>query len=220
MAPELFTETENLLPTKASDIYALSMTFLAIITLRPPFSEYAHDFGASYACQKGMRPNKPKEVVTLTQAQADALWDLLELMWQQEPCARPRATDVFEYLRRKLRHHGDSTRLPESPATYPKSRARTMSSSAISKHQKFSVNNGTGINKSLKRLDDAQRELGHFYVILDSHLNGSIQCVRSSCQGFFCAINAKACDFGRMMPSSQFSRSVTIAASSYICGPA
>jgi len=143
MAPELFNETNTPLPTEASDVYALAMTFLSIITFRPPFSEYAHDFGASFACQKGMRPNKPKEVMGLTQPQADSLWVFIVLMWHQEPSERPRGTDVYEHVRSKVRNRGSSVLLNGSTVIHTRSRARTMSSS---RRRDLSVDAGGKIN--------------------------------------------------------------------------
>jgi len=127
MAPELFTETGALRPTEASDIYALSMTFLTIVTGRPPFSEHGSYFGHSSASHKGIRPPKPEEMIALTKNQADSLWVLLTSMWDDDPSARPRGTFVYDYLKRRLQSDRVGMPVDSTGTVKLKSRTRTMS---------------------------------------------------------------------------------------------
>jgi hypothetical protein len=126
------------------------MTYLMIVTHRPPFFEYAHDFGASCASQEGVRPSQPKEMIALTEAQASALWDLLTLMWDHEPAARPRGTFIYDYLTYKLRHYRND--VPLDPRAM-KLRRRTMSSAIPSKHSQFAVGSTISMEKSFGRPD-------------------------------------------------------------------
>lgn len=159
MAPELFTVTGALRPTEASDIYALAMTFMTIVTRRPPFSEYDNDFDSSSASQEGIRPSKPDEMIALTKSQADTLWVLLTSMWDHDSSARPSATSVYDYLKWRLRPH----RMPLDPSTGNKlnPRARTVSSVTPQKRAPFSVDNGVITNKPLGR---GQRKFFQFHL--------------------------------------------------------
>lgn len=153
MAPELYDEAGEFAPTEASDIYALAMTYLAIVTLRPPFSEHTRDFGASCAPQKGVRPKKPKEMNALTGTQAGSLWVLLTLMWKHEPSERPDGMFVRNYLKDKLHSGGDGV-----DRKVVNVRTRTSSSAALSRRPQLSVGGATNIEKPSRRLDGTQRK--------------------------------------------------------------
>lgn len=158
MAPELFAETGALYPTEASDIYSLAMTFLAIVTLRPPFSEYRSDFTGSSALQKGVRPSRPEEMVSLTKSQADSLWVLLASMWDHEPSARPRGTSVYDYLKWRLRPHGGIMPSHQPTGMKLNPRARAMSSVMPPKLPTLPLNNGAIPTKSVGMFDRAHRK--------------------------------------------------------------
>lgn len=156
MAPELFTETGALRPTEASDIYALSMTFLTIVTGRPPFSEHGSHFIRSSASHKGMRPSKPEEMIALTKNQADSLWVLLTSMWDNDPSARPRGTSVYDYLKWRLWSHRVGMPVDSTGAIELNSRTRTMSAMMPSRPQQSPFDNGAVPAKPPGNLDRAK----------------------------------------------------------------
>jgi len=151
MAPELFTVTGALRPTEASDIYALAMAFMTIVTCRPPFLEYDNDFDSSSASQEGKRPSKPDTMMALTTSQADTLWVLLTSMWDHDSSARPSAMSVYDYLKWRLRPHRVGMPLDPSTGNKRNPRARTVSSVTPQKRAPFSVDNGVTTNKPLGR---------------------------------------------------------------------
>ncbi|KAF8606704.1 kinase-like protein [Ceratobasidium sp. AG-I] len=78
---------------KATDIYALGMTMLEILTGKRPFKELDKDVAVILALDKGNRPRRPKRI--LEQSPRGALfWDILQKCWAQTPEDRPAANVV------------------------------------------------------------------------------------------------------------------------------
>jgi serine/threonine protein kinase len=96
MAPELFDpDASSYSLTVSSDIYALAMVFLEVLTGKLPFSEFNSDFHVSTAVVKGRRPRRPTGIPELT----DDLWRLIEDCWEQEASQRPDITTILGRLR-------------------------------------------------------------------------------------------------------------------------
>jgi serine/threonine protein kinase len=192
MAPELFTETGALRPTEASDIYALSMTFLTIVTGRLPFSEYGSYFGRSSASHKGIHPPKPEEMIALTKNQADSLWVLLTSMWDDDPSARPQGMFVYDYLKRRLRSHRVNMPVDSTGTIKLNSRTRTTSVMAPLIPQQSPFANEAVPAKPPGNLHRAKSNFHSRFSRIRY-----IDVTYRPPQGVFCAIKTEARVFGR-----------------------
>ncbi|QRV80227.1 Tyrosine kinase domain protein [Ceratobasidium sp. AG-Ba] len=103
MAPELFSATDeedppsNATRTMQTDVYALAMTMLEIVTGRLPYSEYKVDGGVIMALHQQKLPKRPRELLS-----QDRLWALLVACWNQDPHARPTASSVYRTLSKRV----------------------------------------------------------------------------------------------------------------------
>ncbi|KAF8593578.1 kinase-like protein [Ceratobasidium sp. AG-I] len=99
MAPELLTSTEDgnnplVVRNMQTDVYALGMTMLEVISGRIPYSEYAYDMGVYRAIDRKKPPIRPKELVAKSR-QEDKIWALLLRCWNHNALARPTASYVL-----------------------------------------------------------------------------------------------------------------------------
>ncbi|KAG8729729.1 hypothetical protein FRC10_003487 [Ceratobasidium sp. 414] len=97
MAPELLLSSgeDDAAPitrSKQTDIYALGMTMLEIISGRVPYVEYKVDRGIIRALDRKEFPTRPREV------SSDWIWSLLEACWNHDPEARPSASWVYDQV--------------------------------------------------------------------------------------------------------------------------
>ncbi|KAF8593840.1 WD40 repeat-like protein [Ceratobasidium sp. AG-I] len=106
MAPELLQsdeddEEDETLPgavrCKPTDIYALGMTMLEVVTGNVPYQEYQQDMGVYHAIDARQPPRRPQELAG-PESQATFMWDLLMRCWDHDPLARPNAQSVLESL--------------------------------------------------------------------------------------------------------------------------
>jgi serine/threonine protein kinase len=96
MAPELFDpDASSYTLTASTDVYALAMVFLEVLTGKLPFSEFNSDFHVSTAVMRGRRPQRPTGILDLT----DDLWKLIEDCWEQEAGQRPDIISILDRLR-------------------------------------------------------------------------------------------------------------------------
>ncbi|CAE6431161.1 unnamed protein product [Rhizoctonia solani] len=79
---------------KRTDVYALGMTFLEIITGQVPYTELKNDYSVFGALQNKQRPTRPHELLA-DNPKEGTVWRLLLWCWDYEPAARPRAEDVL-----------------------------------------------------------------------------------------------------------------------------
>jgi len=103
MAPELLlrTEDETAPPAwrnKQTDVYALGMTMLEIITGKVPYSEYRNDVSIIRALDKKQLPVCPEELQG-PNARAELMWTALRTCLYQDPAARPTAAWLLTLLR-------------------------------------------------------------------------------------------------------------------------
>jgi serine/threonine protein kinase len=87
MAPEVLDPPESAgderpmsICTPQSDVYAMGMTFLEVITRRPPFSNRRYDTTVILAVIAGALPLRPD-----ISAMSDDAWDLMQDCWKFNP---------------------------------------------------------------------------------------------------------------------------------------
>jgi len=115
MAPELLLPEEfgyngrlmKQLPSKDTDIYAIGMTILEVLTGCAPFAGVTRDETVILKVIQGDRPERPASGLS------DMLWELLVATWvvqhALEPPRRPSARTVLERLKECVDHWGEST---------------------------------------------------------------------------------------------------------------
>ncbi|EUC53868.1 kinesin light chain [Rhizoctonia solani AG-3 Rhs1AP] len=91
MAPEMFREKGGC--SRETDVYALGMTILEVITGKVPFREYDHDFQVIGAVVQGATPICPREI-----SPGSKLWILLNKCWDQVARERPTADRILHEM--------------------------------------------------------------------------------------------------------------------------
>ncbi|CAE6414014.1 unnamed protein product [Rhizoctonia solani] len=94
-APELLSE--NPVKTKQSDLYALGMTILEVMTGTIPYPECTWDFNVMMKVSQGILPTRPASHIQDDQY-GNQLWDLLVSCWGRNPDARPSAGQTANSL--------------------------------------------------------------------------------------------------------------------------
>lgn len=101
MAPELSNGMrENFRSSQASDIFALSMTFLSIWTRQPPFHEVQSARKVTTLLREGDRPTRPTRPLGLPFDVEANFWALIVKLWAQEPRMRPPSEEVLGEIER------------------------------------------------------------------------------------------------------------------------
>ncbi|KIK64858.1 hypothetical protein GYMLUDRAFT_982306, partial [Collybiopsis luxurians FD-317 M1] len=96
MAPELLNPDESdnsALHHPSVDVYAFGSTVVEILTLKPPFYNKT-DFQVMQSVSQGQRPPQPQQ----NRWCPDALWELVEACWAQDPAARPNIQKLYDTL--------------------------------------------------------------------------------------------------------------------------
>ncbi|KAF8597469.1 WD40 repeat-like protein [Ceratobasidium sp. AG-I] len=103
MAPELLKLVRNeATPTfapmrnKQTDMYALGMTLLEIVTGRIPYFEFRNDMAVYRAISRKKPPKRPKEMAE-GDDRANEMWELLQKCWDHDPAVRPDAPYTLSY---------------------------------------------------------------------------------------------------------------------------
>jgi len=114
MAPELFFPDKfgytgklvKQLPSKETDIYAIGMTILEVLTGCVPFANVARNETVIFKVMDGVRPDRPPSGLS------DTLWELLVATWvaqhAQGPEGRPPASTVLDRLKECVDDWGES----------------------------------------------------------------------------------------------------------------
>lgn len=101
MAPEILDppdeipieEMEEVPCTPETDVYALGMTILEVMTGKQPYNHRRYDTVVMFDVIRGIRPIKPD-----TRIIPDKIWDIITACWQADPQIRPPATLVESWL--------------------------------------------------------------------------------------------------------------------------
>ncbi|KAH7329830.1 kinase-like domain-containing protein [Rhizoctonia solani] len=95
-APELLPEEDEAEaePTFGSDIYALGMTFLEIMSGKVPYSDLLREASVVRRIIQHSLPKRPEDCMVMGDARADELWDLMINTWAKESENRPEADTV------------------------------------------------------------------------------------------------------------------------------
>ncbi|KAG8716715.1 hypothetical protein FRC09_015317 [Ceratobasidium sp. 395] len=87
-APELQTHDDPV-PTTKSDVYALGMTILEVISGQVPYHRAKRDATVmNLVIYKREMPDRPQQIIR------DALWNMLRKTWSYEPAERPKLDEV------------------------------------------------------------------------------------------------------------------------------
>ncbi|KLO15216.1 kinase-like protein [Schizopora paradoxa] len=108
-------------PTAQTDIYALGMTALELITEKRPFSTLAMDTAVVIDLYHHRTPARPSESdIPGTGALSDDIWHLLSSCWSRNPMERPSAKSISDLFMDKVGQAQetkmDALTLPESQA--------------------------------------------------------------------------------------------------------
>lgn len=83
-------------PTKESDVYALAMVMIEVLSGRAPFDQY-RDTVVIFKILSGNRPERP----TSTEV-SDDVWKLIQNCWFKDPMQRSKLEGVIESLNRAI----------------------------------------------------------------------------------------------------------------------
>ncbi|KZP04035.1 kinase-like protein [Athelia psychrophila] len=107
-APELFPSFESigstnsdpkLHNTKATDIYAYAMTVYELFSGIYPFTDqFVNDFKVIRAVGQGTRPSRPTDSRAIGRGLDDAVWEITNECWAQDPHSRPTSETVVSRL--------------------------------------------------------------------------------------------------------------------------
>ena len=94
MAPELLNGPEHFCTSKASDVYALAMTYLSAGTEQQPFAMWENIHKVTAAVRNEERPPPVDKINQLSLLETSEFWTILEAMWCQKPSDRLSAEEV------------------------------------------------------------------------------------------------------------------------------
>lgn len=94
-APELLSYQKT--KTRESDVYALGMTILVVISGTRPFPTHS-DLMVLLSVAKGEKPERPESIPKESDS-GDLLWKLLLETWDFEPKKRPQVREVLNKIR-------------------------------------------------------------------------------------------------------------------------
>ncbi|CAE6530930.1 unnamed protein product [Rhizoctonia solani] len=92
-APELLEESSNCKPSKATDIYALGMTMLEMITGKHPYDGKS-DLMVFKLVSEKKHPERPNEHIPSESRDGNKFWRLLKQCWAYDPEKRPSAASA------------------------------------------------------------------------------------------------------------------------------
>ncbi|KAG8729661.1 hypothetical protein FRC12_020818 [Ceratobasidium sp. 428] len=84
--------------TTASDVWALGMTILEIITGEVPFHDKIHERQVYSAIMQKKLPPRPENQIPSDSNDGDRLWELITRCWTEDTAKRPDAVEVGEIV--------------------------------------------------------------------------------------------------------------------------
>ena len=72
------------------------LTYLQVLSGKPPFWEITNKGAVIYAIMEGVRPEKPEEAESL--GFTEGLWEVAQRCWLPNPSARPDVRNVLSHL--------------------------------------------------------------------------------------------------------------------------
>lgn len=101
LAYELLHDHEHILPTTASDIFALGCVGLEFYFLQLPYANRKNNLrGQIFADIKAGIP--PATIPASSSTQNMKIWEVLRKCWLQNPANRPSARAILAYLDRSM----------------------------------------------------------------------------------------------------------------------
>ncbi|TFK27094.1 kinase-like protein [Coprinopsis marcescibilis] len=101
-APEVCQGTGKM--STMSDIYALGMTFLEILTHQQPYGKVKHHTEAILKAARGIKPARPTEERVRERGLDDNLWNTICESWSLEPQDRPTIQKFIDVLKTVPKH--------------------------------------------------------------------------------------------------------------------
>ncbi|KAG9091446.1 hypothetical protein FS749_016541 [Ceratobasidium sp. UAMH 11750] len=99
MSPELFDSDNEIITTRASDIWALGCTLYEVIFGQLPYSDCRHDIEVVRKIKGGVKPGRRSE----EQAPSlSYLWPVIEACWNSSPEERPSSYEILAKIVRIL----------------------------------------------------------------------------------------------------------------------
>lgn len=83
--------------SKETDIYALGMTMLELLTGEHPFNHVKRDAAVIHKVGNSERPNRPTKILDQS-TQGTPFWEILQKCWAQKPADRPTANEVVALM--------------------------------------------------------------------------------------------------------------------------
>ncbi|EUC67620.1 tyrosine kinase family catalytic domain protein [Rhizoctonia solani AG-3 Rhs1AP] len=96
-APELFLD-EGIKTNYETDVYALGMTILEVLTGNVPHKDKADLAVIHTVVFRKEHPARPVDCIPPHSAKGDELWSMLGRCWSYEPRLRPKASEVRDFL--------------------------------------------------------------------------------------------------------------------------
>ncbi|CEL61558.1 Tyrosine-protein kinase FRK OS=Homo sapiens GN=FRK PE=1 SV=1 [Rhizoctonia solani AG-1 IB] len=115
-APELIalSDKEKAKTNLETDIYALGMTFLEIMSGKVPYHHIESDFAVMNCITNHKFPERPEGCMAIGNQQADPLWLLMKETWTTKPKRRPKANAVRDMIN-QIKNYSPPLRDRSSP---------------------------------------------------------------------------------------------------------
>ncbi|KAF8598745.1 kinase-like protein [Ceratobasidium sp. AG-I] len=98
-APELLTDEGS--ASVASDVYALAMTIMEVVSGRIPYYNKRDTVVMNLVVLAKVTPERPEEISTDSE-EGNSLWRLLQSCWRYDPVGRPTVAEIGKLVRARL----------------------------------------------------------------------------------------------------------------------
>jgi len=174
MAPELFDpETEgreHASPSRESDIYALAMVMLEVLTGFVPYHKCTEP-QVLHRIMKKMPPERPKEEENF--GITDELWNLMASCWQSWR-ERPDVASVLARYKALKTDSGDAAKKPNIVSKAVPDRQPSLLGGKASRTDSYSSNSGVANGLNPPKYDDSSRSTSYSSVSGSSQYTSDI----------------------------------------------